>query len=355
MIPYIVLLSIIIFSFIILRPAIIDESPEGGYSFDKRALILSFIAITLLAGLRSYSVGADTSNYVSNFLRTRNNSLILGDLRFEIGYQYYVKFVALITGNAQIFLLITAAIVNGLYARFIYKYSKSLFLSTIFYVTIGHFLFQLSGIRQAMAMAICTFAIDYALERKPIKFVIAVVIASLFHSSALVYIPIYLMTGKVSRKTGLISIMSLVVIVLFGDRLFQYAFNVADYEKYGRNVTVATSGGWTIIIILSFTLLLTIINNSCFDRSNIDREDQFFLFLLTIGLGLYILRYQMRAAERVSNYFRIALIILLPNSLTRLPDDRAKTMIEFVSCLLCIGLFFYWINGSTYYYTFFIR
>ena len=354
MIPYIVLIVLVICSFLICKPVYSGKSQLVIDKSKKRALRLAFLWIILLTGLRGRYVGPDTRSYISNFARVCSGDSLVIDQRFEVGYQYLTKFISHFTHDPQILLLVIAAIINVLYARFIFKYSRDMLLSIFLYITIGHFVFQLTGLRQALAMAICTLAIDFALERKPIWFAASIALACSFHGSAVAFIPVYFLTGNHGKRTEALAVVIPVILLLFGNRLLNLAYSFGDYDRYSEGGGVKDSGGWTIIIILSLTIILTLMSRSFHGNNGITREDRFFLFLTAMALGFYLLRYQNRVAERVSNYYRLSMIILLPNALDDVPGFELRSFGKFCCCVLAFFLFLHKIGGSMYLYDFLI-
>ena len=354
MIPYIVLIALVICSFLICKPVYSGKSQLIIDKSKKRTLRLAFLWIILLTGLRGRYVGPDTGAYISNFNRICSGNILAGDQRFEVGYRYLTKFLSNFTHDPQILLLVIAAIINILYARFIFKYSRDMLLSIILYITVGHFVFQLTGLRQALAMAICTLSIDFALERKPIWFAASIALACSFHGSAITFIPAYFLTGSHSKRTEALAVVIPILLLLFGNRLLQYAYRIGDYDRYSDGGGVDNYGGWTIIIILSLTIILTLMSRSFHGNQGITREDRFFLFLTALALGFYLIRYQNRVAERVSNYYRLSLIILLPNALDDVPGFELRSFGKFCCCVLAFFLFLHKIGGSLYLYDFLI-
>lgn len=321
---------------------------------DTKFLRLAFVGIILFTGLRSYQVGADTIQYISNFLRTVNGTLIEGDMRFESGYRLYTRVIARFTSSAPIFLTITAVVTNFPIARLIKKYSDDKLTSVMLYITFGSFCFQLTGIRQAIALGICAVAIDYIYERKPIRFAALIVLATFFHKSAVLFSFAYLFGSKlINRKTVPLIAGGYAFVYSYGEIARRYA-GVFGYENYSTDIE--GSGGFVKITVLLFTLVLFyVLSILKINQHEFRESDQMFFCILLMGLFLFLARFQSHIMDRVSLYYRsLSIIILLPNvmkAFTAGTKRKGRIIVYSVFMICFIGLLFYHLNESTYLYT----
>ena len=132
----------------------------------KIFLVISSIILALFTGLRDKYTGADTIAYGTVFLRLRkyNDFWKAVEMRAkngEYGYGFWNRFWGGITGNVNVYFTVTAAVFAVCLAIYIYKNSQNPFFSMILYYTVGMFSFQLTGMRQAMAMAILLISIEF--------------------------------------------------------------------------------------------------------------------------------------------------------------------------------------------------
>lgn len=319
---------------------------------DRLFLIISFLFIVLLSSFRSYHVGPDTIQYLQHFERTCKGYSIHLDERFESGYKFLVYIVSRLSYNEQFFLTIMALIINIPIARFIYKYSTNKFLSVVLYITIGSFTFQLTGLRQSIAMSLCLIAIDFVLSRKLLPFVCIVIFAALFHKSAILFLPVYLFGYKVIRKKRIIVLIMVMITMFFSSIIFENVGVFLGYEEYINSYGVKNFGGWTIVLILIITLVLyLVVKNNSLTYDYYEKSNNIFFVVVIFALALYLMRYQVRVAERVSLYYRQAVIVLLPNAISRLNNDKTVIILNVLCSVLATLLFFYWLKGSLYLYT----
>jgi hypothetical protein len=137
----------------------------------------------------------------------------------EKGYMLLNKIISVVFYDPQWLFIITAVFICFSTARFIFKHSPNVLLSAILYLTLDMFFFNLTGIRQSLAIAILFFAYDFLLSRRFIIFALIVLAASAFHSSAIIFIAVYpLYNIRIdAKKAFVIFTLGLVCFISFAD------------------------------------------------------------------------------------------------------------------------------------------
>lgn len=321
---------------------------------DRNFIIFAFLCIIVLTALRGTSVGPDTNNYLMHFRRVCRGAENKVDRRnFETGYRFFVWCISRVTHSARAFFTVCAAIINVPVALFIYKYSNNKLQSVILYIAVGSFTFQLTGIRQSIAAAFLIVSMIFAIKRKPILFVAAVIFASFFHRSALLFLPVYIIGSPWANKHSIFFLILGGTGLFAGSAIFDRLSMALEYDEYIGTMGVEDSGGWTYVTMMLLAIVLYFVVRDSEKKLTEQKEniDRFFLITLLFALVLYLMRYQVRVAERVSLYYREALIILLPNAIYRIKNPVLRFVVDFSCGALAIALFFYWIKGSDYIYT----
>ncbi len=323
----------------------------------KIFLVVSSIILALFTGLRDQYTGSDTLGYGTTFLTLRKygdfwKAVELRAKNGEYGYGFWNRFWGGITGNVNVYFTVTAAVFAVCLAIYIYKNSQNPFFSMILYVCTELFGFQMTGMRQAMAMAILLISIEFIKERKLICFLITVYIASLFHNSALSFALAYPIAYlKMNFKTFSLYSMGFVFFAFYSKSITKYLMNRTSYDVYDNTTLNGLSdkmGGITVIGMLFLTIILCYI----FNKQLLQNRFNALFFNLTIfSLLTYILRYANRIFERVSFYYQFAFIILLPNVIEAIPDDKTRKTVYTCAIALACALFFYryQMKGTSYY------
>lgn len=322
----------------------------------KLYLIICGIIITLVIGLRHYTVGTrDTSNYCSlfegalSFLNLRSflsyhkvfeNGFFLSECIFYI----FTYFIAKVFSNAQIFILITTAVITFSVMRFIYRHSKNVMLSTVMYICLGLMTFNMNGMRQALAMAICLFAYDFADKKKIIPFLLITLLAMLVHRTAIFFLLVYLIARLKGNYVSLaLFTIAVVLFMLFADSIVSVFDNVT--EKNYSDAGSFDSGGYVTIVIYGLVLVFSLF----FGWGNRNEGGFNLPFFLTIlGLALYCGRYtSVQIYERMSYYFFYAVILLLPRSMQGI-KSKENLVITITVTALSLFLFAYRLYGSAF-------
>src|SRR5699024_11372248 len=74
---------------------------------------------------------------------------------------------------------------------FIYKYSVNVVLFLFLFISLYLYLFSFNEIRQAIAMSILVMGFHLILERKFLRYFIVVLVATLFHETAILMLLLY--------------------------------------------------------------------------------------------------------------------------------------------------------------------
>ena len=328
---------------LLIRYALNQWESDNHEKADKIFLWIGSFILALLTGLRHPYTGSDTTNYIASFKQFRKlpwESVVDKAYDYyEVGYRVVMKIIGYITDHENVFFTILALFFAYSLGRYITKNSKNRFMSLMLYFTVGAFYFQITGVRQALAMAILLFSFEYIKQRKLLKFLVIVFIASLFHQSALCIIPMYFLAYI---KMNLISCAAFVfgggIMCVYSRSLVMFMQAIFDrYESYNDS---GFEGGAIFVVIM---YLITIIVSYMFMNS-LEKQSEhnvFFFNMTFVSLLLYILRYFVMIAERVGFYYQFAFIILLPNVIESIPDDNTRKTVRTCALILACLLFGY--------------
>ena len=148
------------------------------------------VAMVLFVGLRTqYN---DTQNYTAAYKAMAIPEDLFAQMHWELGdnplFTVCNRVLRKLNFSDQSFLLFYSAVTVGINLWFLRKYSSNFPFSVFLFLSLGAFTFTLAAIKQCIAMAICLIAIDRALRRKYISFVLWVLLAAGFHPYALMYL-----------------------------------------------------------------------------------------------------------------------------------------------------------------------
>ena len=170
------------------------------------------------------------------------------------GFFLLMKLVNELTGgDFQALLIIISVVIYGVLGYVIYKFSPAPWMSFLTWHCMGLFIFGLSAIKQALAMAFVMLAFVAATERKLPAFLGAMLLAGLIHVPALVFLPAYWMMGmRVNGKTIILYVLLGIALYTFKDQFISFirSFYYEDDEVFIFSGEI----GSRFIMILGFTL-----------------------------------------------------------------------------------------------------
>ena len=317
MVPYILIIGFNIYIYIIMDKIL-----------DKKMLnkIMAFILglfIIMLIGLRHPSMGIDLGyggkfGYLSSYenLSEMSWQYVVGRpyLNYEIGYRAFNKTLGMLGLGIQPFLMTCAVVSVVPISCVVYNYSKSSIISFIIYIGLPVFQLLYSGLRQDIAIGLCVLSLIFVIKRKFIPFVAIVLVASTFHSSAIIFLisyPLYYL--KISKYQRILSCAVLIFVYIFKRPLF------AILSKLFKDNAIIDDNGAVVLFVVFVVIYIfcTIYN----DESELQSGflNLFYIACLCQAFGgLYGI------ALRVGYYFMITLVVLLPNLLKTMPKSKEK-------------------------------
>ena len=163
-------------------------------------IFLIFTLFILLDGLR-WETGTDWPFYKAFFQKcTMGNNM-----HFEPGYVLINQFIYNISGSYTVFLIFVAFLMYSLYLRSIADYAFYPIISSLFlYCT---FIGFMGMNRQHIALGICLFSFRYIISQKYWKFIICILLASLFHRTALIFFVTYFLNRHIPAHILLFSLL----------------------------------------------------------------------------------------------------------------------------------------------------
>lgn len=342
MIYYILIAILLIFALIAQIP--LKKEHQSLFKF------ISIISIAFVGSFR-YKVGYDWFSYENLYNGIYSFSDVI-ESREEKFFTLFLYLTKIISDNFSFFIFIffiTTFLIKLIVIR---KFSSDLYVSLFIYITTVFLIYDLNGIRQGMAMSITFLSTIFIYKRNILIFLVLIFIATLFHTSAIVFLPFYwLSTIKIKNKKKLIISMLFLIFLsipfkdfILSNPLFQYIFSIESLTHYSTYVD-ETSEIYKSIPILSIATFQRIIIWTFFIY-NIDKikcDEKLKIILLnayTLSILLFVFfSFSADFSARLSYYYKIFEIIIIPIIVTSQKNRSNKILILiFFSILLFIGL-----------------
>jgi hypothetical protein len=318
---YILLFIFIIITYPLSKKKFIFNSNHKSWITSNAYYILVSLIFIIIIGLRGYSVGADTGVYLYHFENLKEMSLTDALLyrSNELGFSILTWIIGKCFNNYSIYLLITAAIYIIPVSILIKKESKSPGLSYFLFFCFGFFTIALSTTRQFIAMGICVAAY-LCIKRNPMLSAILIVIASTFHISALIFLPILIVVKLKANKIIIGGMLILTTILYLLKDIIANVYLTYAIKEY----SIYEVGGELMILFILLNVLLGLIYYKTFIKPNKGNAILFFIIIIA-GIVLFTTRFNL-AVMRLFFYYFIFIIIYIPNILFSVEDKMAKTI-----------------------------
>lgn len=328
----------------------------GKPSKRKKVLFCTFVTVnwTLISGLRSMEVGADTVSYRTRFYRTLNTpwrdifgnfyQVYVNDDGKDAGYSLFEKIVQIFVKDYQGYLVVVAAIFFICLGVWVYRNSK---LPCFSYLIFSAFLFgfyAVTGTRQTVATALVVFIGSELIRKNKFwKFLIVCLVAFTIHKSSIVFIPFYFIAKKD------ITPRYIALVFTAAPLLFIFRENYVDVLKYVSGYdydAIENTGAYGFLFMYVAVTVIAVILFKYVKKNT--KNYKIYYNALFMGLLFMPAVFVNPAIMRVVQYFSTFLMLLVPEMIFAL-EKRYR---NFGYCVMLLILFAA-SNVYSYQYTFF--
>lgn len=302
--------------------------------------LLPIIIISLVAGLRGYTVGTDTNGtYLDIYNISTNNLWAIRDKGYAI-LNYIVKSIF---GNYTAVLIVVSFITYGLVFYRIYKISKIEWYSVLLFFATDFFFISMNMVRQSIAIAIFMFAITllHSNEKKDIilYFVMAFIAGSM-HTTGLIMIPAFFLYRFIKLSPVKAIIFTVANIILCGIVIkiaLAILFKIEYFNVYFKWYFDSSynSGELSIVgIMIPFTILILWAVLYKFNESakdDIQFNDLGISMLIAGNLAIY--SNMIPLIQRISLYFSSMIILFLPCIFLHIDNKKYRKIMEIVTAV----------------------
>ena len=260
--------------------------------------ILVFIPLIWFATNRGY-IG-DTGNYIESFKSMPNSfSELLSYYQSLSKDKWFYACEALIhiaiSKNYKVCFFFIAVFQSFSLMKTYRKYAISFLMAIFIFLSCGDYVsWMFNGTRQFVAVCICLLATPWMIERKYIPSIIVVFIASRFHGSALLMIPIFLVCiGSPWNSRTLLVLMGVLLAITFVSQFTTWLDAALDDTQYTNVVTDWQS--WNDdgtnpirVFVYSIPMILSIVGLRYIKDAN-DKVINFCTNMSIVTFGLYLI------------------------------------------------------------------
>ena len=337
----------------------------NGIEISKKSvyLFLAMVPLTLVMGLRSASVGTDTSHYVNALPALFSSYDVLDVVNVVSGdYLYYMMVYVggYISQSEHFYIFVESFIIMAGITYFIYKASPNVYFSTFLFFTM-YYGWTMNNNRQAISIIIMLTAFLCLRDNlKSIKGWILFIISCCFHVSSICFV--WVIIGMVWVRTGIsinkIALCTLGLSILVSTSVYELLFKISPYlpdrylsyfasdNQYNLLIEGGTEPNYGLVFVFGSILFLYIvlinINKMAYKEAwmrEIFPALLFFVIFFGIFQGNELTVRLMRAIEML-------FIIFIPATLDFLQDWKRMLVYIIASCGLIVYVFFLWTHGT---------
>jgi len=286
-------------------------------------MLWTFILVSI-CGLRRIDVGRDTSMYSWTYKMMSTygswKSAISGYTYLEFGY-YGMQYLVSRIFDYQVFLFICAIISIVPIMVVVYRYSENKMMSIILFITFPYYTFCMSGLRQACALGVIMLAYIAVREKRLLFFLLLMVLACSFHTSALLFLPIYWI-DKIPYKKIIIFIS---VALMIGANIFKSALWSIATLLARQQYTENDAGGQMMYLFMILTVILGFYYRYKFTGEN--QDNKVLLYMQVIATIIWPIASVNSALFRMYYYYHIFFILYVPTLIVSIRKYMEKGIV----------------------------
>lgn len=337
---------------------------DSWYDDRRRFLVGSLLAVLppiLIAGLRDSTVGSDMELYiVPIFTGIASNGQNLMEFIdsypfMEIGYLFVNYVIAQLTD--QPFFLLASIHILIIIPLYITAMKWRECLSPVLFMFIFYMIFfqeSLSIVRQSIALSFSMLALTFFIEKRYINYFVFIIIAFLFHQTAVIALSfplVYIIVDRFSiREYYLYYIGVTLIIVLFFLNLDGILIWLIDsgyidlkFLKYtSEDNTFSPVLGATNIVVKIIIIAYIVFTMVLYKP---DAILKFFFVMAVLDILFSLCALIMQPLDRISLYYRLMTCISIPYIIYSYPviySDDETPYTRPIEGLFCVLLFAYW-------------
>lgn len=319
-------------------------------------LIPSFMLLFVVSAFRG-DFTTDYTNYTILFHRYNMYDffdVFKAGFTQEPGYIFLSRFIGLFTSNEVFLFAVTTLIILIAYFTHIKKYSVNIWLSVLMFVTIDTYYTSFHITRQILAVAIIFAGAKFLYERKFFKFLLVVILASLFHQTSLIMIPFYfILNFRIKIRNLILFFITAVILVVFFQDLLDYIqmFVYDNYTEQAYGMTGASVANAVLPVALA---AFSIFHSKKLDSKNNNMHRIWFNASIFYAI-FSILSLQILMVERISFFFAPFSLLLVPYIFSKMKDKNLRVIYTLVLMVALIAYNYLVLSDSVFDPYYFVR
>lgn len=323
-----------------------EMSEQRGRFCDRIYLFGIFAVLFIFSAIR-FGVGNDYKQYV----QTAHEAFVGGYVVTEAGFNWLVRIVYTLCGGEyyEVIFALFAGATLFLFLKALYEQSENFFQSFFLFMMFGLYFQTYNTMRYYLALAIALYSMRYVLNKDYIRFVLWIVVASFFHKSVLIVIPIYWIATFTWKRWQIILGLAFSAVCFLGKSLV-LKLALILYPSYEN--TIYLEGGTSVVSIIRGLAVLGLYVWYVFKYGHNDRQDKenanedydnktlgFYAKLNLLSVVVCIFFSFLPVITRIVYYLSISQLLLIPAIIRRIPDEKTRKTVKYIVAACCVTYF----------------
>lgn len=317
----------------------------------KKALnqlyIVGIFSILFAVSALRFGIGNDYEQYT----RTAHEAYVGGYVVTEAGFNYLVRFVYTLFHSEcyeaifAVFGFVTLFIFLYVFYRDSADFSQSFFL----FMTLGFYFQTFNTVRYYFALSVALGAMKYVLEKDYIRFVFFIVLASFFHKSVLLVLPVYFVATFMWKRW--VFVLGVIIgAVCFAGKGLLLKLALLLYPSYKN--TIYLDGGLRITSVLRIAAVLLLYLWFLHYMGDDFRQDADYKKLRFYGQLNYLAFLTatffsfLPVVTRIVYYFSVSWLLMIPLMLKKIKDNTVKIRVRILITVACMLYFVLFLRGA---------
>ena len=313
---------------------------NGSHLYVTGVLLL----MVFMAGLRDYTIGIDLKHhYYTDFKRYAQQPWSdISEFGLEWGLFALSKLIGMISVEGQLYIFVTSLIPFYLTIRFFYRHSSDFKLSVALFIMYCMMYQYMNQIAQSIALSIILLGYDYLKRDKKIAFIVCIILAMSFHTTAL-FCALFLLIQKlrITRKTTILFTVATIAFIALYNTIFALgSILLPEYGWYIDSIKhgVGDTGLGVMIRIgllgaaVAWALYLAIYKKDF----ALNQGTDFKIYMAYLAFIFQIITTQMIVMNRIGQYVLPFVLVLIPDCISS--AGRYKKIVRLG---IYIGMFLY--------------
>lgn len=322
---------------------------EKNKSKSKIAIFLAIFPLWFINVFRSMRVGTDYINVGNTYYNIVMGSYNNNYNWFWFPLRIFCKIIGLLFGpNPFVFYFFIGTMTMYFLYKIIIKSENKTF-SLFLFIVFGLYLQSFNQSRQILALIIILYALFYINDKNnKIKYFLLVALASVFHESALIFVPLYFLKNiKINKKVLTIYCISALVL-LVSNNILVSIISHTKYVIYFSSQYNLSNVKTTLLNLCVRIILLIFCMKSCKEdleknfENNIVYNYCMHMAIICCILQFLVTKYYFLG--RLTTYFYAFYVILLPKAICNFYKKFKQNeylIIVKITIIIVLLLYFY--------------